>query len=91
MCITDSKVKLVIPTTSDSTAAAVTQQQEENQSAGELQTDERQFSPPVSKEEIASDDLISVHESAGKTINTVPAEVKDGIYVSFLVRSEQIF
>ena len=76
MCITDSKVKLVIPTASDSTAAVVTQQQkEENQSAGELQTDERQFSPPVSKEEIASDDLISVHESAGKT-KTLLAEVK---------------
>ena len=85
MCITDSKVKLVIPTASDSTAAVTQQQQEENQSAGELQSDERQFSPPVSKEEIASDDLISVHESAGKTINTLLAGVIDGIYVSFLV------
>ena len=65
MCITDSKVKLVIPSAGDSTNAVTQQQQEENQSAGELQTDERQFSPPVSKEEIASDDLISVHESAG--------------------------
>ena len=85
MRITDSKVKLVIPSANDSTAAAVPQQQEENQSSGKLQTDERQFSPPVSKEEIASDDLISVHESAGKTINTLLAGVIDGIYVSFLV------
>ena len=54
-CITDSKVKLVIPSASDSTAAAVTQ------SAGELQTDERQFSPPVSKEEIASDDFLKIY------------------------------
>ena len=55
----------MIPSAGDSTNAVTQQQQEENQSAGELQTDERQFSPPVSKEEIASDDLISVHESAG--------------------------
>ena len=87
MCITDSKVKLVIPTASDSTAAVTQQQQEENQSAGELQSDERQFSPPVSKEEIASDDLISVHESAGKT-KTLLAEEKDRIYVSHLVQNE---
>lgn len=51
-----SKVKLEIPRSKD----------ENEQQVPSAEEDERQFSPPVSKEEIISDDLISVHESAGQ-------------------------